>query len=132
MGSSVEAEVPPQRPSGEQREHDEIERIPTASSSSSSVSSGPLSISRRSGMSRVPTQRDLERHPTELGRIQTEKSQHNSTVGRSATSKSKKRPPPWGKGLPYPPAPANQEEYVVEFDGVDDPLHAQNWPLRKK
>jgi DHA1 family multidrug resistance protein-like MFS transporter len=21
---------------------------------------------------------------------------------------------------------------VVEYDGVDDPLHAQNWPLKKK
>jgi DHA1 family multidrug resistance protein-like MFS transporter len=25
-----------------------------------------------------------------------------------------------------------REEYVVEFDGEHDPLHAQNWPLRKK
>jgi DHA1 family multidrug resistance protein-like MFS transporter len=25
-----------------------------------------------------------------------------------------------------------RDEYVVEFDGVDDPLHGQNWPLKKK
>lgn len=25
-----------------------------------------------------------------------------------------------------------RDEYVVEFDGPNDPLHAQNWPLRKK
>jgi len=24
------------------------------------------------------------------------------------------------------------EDYVVEFDGHDDPLHAQNWPRKKK
>jgi DHA1 family multidrug resistance protein-like MFS transporter len=25
-----------------------------------------------------------------------------------------------------------QEQYVVEFDGPNDPLHSQNWPLKKK
>ncbi|KAK4543722.1 hypothetical protein LTR36_005367 [Oleoguttula mirabilis] len=29
-------------------------------------------------------------------------------------------------------ASAGQKEYVVEFDGPEDPLHAQNWPLSKK
>lgn len=37
-----------------------------------------------------------------------------------------------GAGKPYPPPLPAREEYVVEYDGVDDPLHAQNWPMKKK
>lgn len=37
-----------------------------------------------------------------------------------------------GANKPYPPPLPDREEYVVEFTGADDPLHAQNWPLRKK
>lgn len=37
-----------------------------------------------------------------------------------------------GLGKPYPPPLPDQEEYVVEFEGPDDPLHAQNWPMKKK
>jgi DHA1 family multidrug resistance protein-like MFS transporter len=122
------ANNPPGRPSHE------IERIATASTTSSSSSEG--SVTRREiGMSRASTQRDLERHPTVLERIQTSKSQHAGTVGRSLTGKSResRRPlPEMGLGKPYPPPLPAQEEYVVEFDGPDDPLHAQNWPMRKK
>ena len=32
----------------------------------------------------------------------------------------------------YPPNLPAQEEYVVEFDGLEDPMHPQNWTLRKK
>lgn len=87
-------------------------------------------------MSRVSTQRDLERHPTMLERIQTSKSQHAGTVGgRVQTSKSRdsRRPmPEMGLGKPYPPPLPSQEEYVVEFDGPEDPRHAMNWPMKKK
>ncbi|POR32931.1 Putative transporter, partial [Tolypocladium paradoxum] len=59
-----------------------------------------------------------------------------ATVGggpRSRTSTRPSRPlPAFGAGKPFPPPLPEQEEYVVEFDGPDDPLHAQNWPLRKK
>lgn len=113
------------------RPEDEVERVITNSSLSSS---GAESLSRRpTAMSRVPTQRDLERHPTVLSRIQTERSQHSNTVGRSATSRLSKGPlPAFGSGKPYPPPLPSRDEYVVEFDGPDDPIHAQNWPLRKK
>jgi DHA1 family multidrug resistance protein-like MFS transporter len=40
--------------------------------------------------------------------------------------------PNFGAGKPFPPPLPDREEYVVEFDGPDDPMHAQNWPLRKK
>lgn len=120
--------TPPMRPSHE------IERIPTASSTSTESSEG--SVARREwAMSRMSTQRDLERHPTVISRIHTARSQHAGTIGRSLTGKSResRRPlPEMGLGKPYPPLLPAQEEYVVEFTGPDDPLHAQNWPMRKK
>ncbi len=112
----------------------EIERINSAGTSSSGSSEGSA-VRRQRDISRMTTQRDLERHPTVLSRIQTAKSQHTGTVGRSTTGKSRdsRRPlPEMGLGKPYPPPLPDREEYVVEFDGPDDPLHAQNWPMRKK
>lgn len=113
----------------------EIERVVTTSSVSTNSSyAGSL---RDRGMSRVPTQRDLERHPTELGRIQTARSQHSATVGTSIgrsnthTRDSRRPMPPMGGGKSLPPKP-DEDAYVVEFDGPDDPRHAQNWPLKKK
>jgi DHA1 family multidrug resistance protein-like MFS transporter len=86
-------------------------------------------------MTRIATQNDLERHPTVLSRIQTAKSQHAGTIGRVFTTRSReaKTPlPEMGLGKPYPPQLPEKEDYVVEFCGPDDPLHAQNWPMRKK
>lgn len=37
-----------------------------------------------------------------------------------------------GADKPFPPLLPDREEYVVEYNGVDDPLHAQNWPMNKK
>jgi DHA1 family multidrug resistance protein-like MFS transporter len=110
------------------RRSEEIERVATGSSSSSEHSQNLGAV-----LSRVETQRDLERNHTVLSRIQTAQSQHRGTVGRDARGKEWKRPlPNFGAGKPYPPSLPNQEDYVVEFDGPDDPLHAQNWQLRKK
>lgn len=133
------------------RDSREIERVATATSTSTSSSSQSSAYARNGGrrrasssgahanaaagygMSRVSTSRDLERHPTELERIQTAKSQHSGTVGRSVTSRKSRKPlPEFGAGKPYPPLLPDQEDYVVEFDGPDDPMHAQNWPIRKK
>jgi DHA1 family multidrug resistance protein-like MFS transporter len=117
------------------RESDEIERIPTGSTTSSSSASGAgdnLTL-RTIPISRVSTQPDLERHPTELSRIATHQSQHTATVGRTRSSRPCKEPlPPFGAGKPYPPCLPAQEEYVVEFDGEDDPAHPHNWPLKRK
>ncbi|KAK3371366.1 putative transporter protein [Lasiosphaeria ovina] len=126
-----------------QRRSEEIERVISASSVSTASSSetgavrrGGLPSSAASGlgaMSRVSTQRDLERHPTELSRIHTARSQHSATVGRDPRSRESRKPlPSFGAGKPYPPMLQDREDYVVEFDGPDDPLHAQNWPLSKK
>ncbi|KAI1344020.1 major facilitator superfamily domain-containing protein [Xylariaceae sp. FL0016] len=114
-----------------QRASNEIERVVSASSVSTSSSEG--AARRTIGMSRVSTQRDLERHPTELSRIHTARSQHSATVGRSVRSRESRKPlPAFGGGKPFPPPLPEQEEYVVEFDGPDDPYHAQNWQLKKK
>lgn len=119
-----------------------LSRSATAESSISSSSGGSrISIVREEmSLSRLPTQRDelfLSRHPTALSRIQTGRSQANITIGaglrsRTATRESKKPLPGFGAGKEYPPMLPERDQYVVEFDGPNDPLHAQNWPLRKK
>jgi DHA1 family multidrug resistance protein-like MFS transporter len=123
--------------------HEQLAPIATVSSSgsSSTTSSDASDAERIAGhMSRVATQRDTEgelaeRHPTALSRIYTQRSQHSTTVGgglRSRTRDSKRPLPAFGAGKPFPPPLPEREEYVVEFDGPDDPLHAMNWPIRKK
>ncbi len=132
----AERDASPQRFPGHMP--DEIERVITSSSVSSSSSGVDVPTRRASaatGISRIETQRDLERHPTELGRIHTQRSQHVGTVGQSLRTRTRdsKRPlPAFGAGKPFPPPLPDREEYVVEFEGPDDPLHGQNWPLRKK
>ncbi|KAF9740743.1 hypothetical protein PMIN06_003212 [Paraphaeosphaeria minitans] len=115
--------------------HEPIARTYTYSTSSSSCSGDP-NAERDATVSRAPTQRedvDLERHPTALSRIQTQRSQHSATVGASLKSRQSRKPlPPFGAGKRYPPPLPEREEYVVEFEGPDDPLHAQNWPMKKK
>ncbi|KAJ5294613.1 hypothetical protein N7508_009434 [Penicillium antarcticum] len=37
-----------------------------------------------------------------------------------------------GGGKPFPEALPDSDNYVVEFEGVDDPYHPQNWNLSKK
>lgn len=118
---------------------EELRREATASSATTSTAD---SIERQEiGVSRMSTQHeapfDLERHPTALSRIQTGRSQHSQTIGaalrsRTVSRHSKKPLPNFGAGKPYPPPLPEREEYVVEFDGPNDPLHAQNWPLKKK
>ncbi|KAL2223488.1 putative MFS multidrug transporter [Thermoascus aurantiacus ATCC 26904] len=108
----------------------------SSSASSSSASSVASSNDSRNGsISRIQTENDLqlERHPTALSRIATQRSQHSATVGASLKSRVSKKPlPPFGAGKPYPPPLPEKEEYVVEFDGPDDPLHPQNWTLKRK
>lgn len=37
-----------------------------------------------------------------------------------------------GMGKPIPPALPRLEDYIVEFDGTDDPLHPFNWKRSTK
>ncbi|KAF1848813.1 MFS general substrate transporter [Cucurbitaria berberidis CBS 394.84] len=83
-----------------------------------------------------------ERNPEALRRIETHRSQHKTTVGapevesrltRTLTRRKTERPlPSLGAGKPFPPPLPEREEYVVEFEGADDPLHPQNWTMNKK
>lgn len=83
------------------------------------------------------TEIDLERQRSSvsqvLSRIETQRLQHAMTVGESVKSRPLKRPlPAFGAGKPYPPQLPKREDYVVEFDGPDDPLYPQNWKLSTK
>lgn len=95
-------------------------------------------------------QRDL----VSLQRIATQRAQHASTVGEEQESRPEEAPtdddmrnnmlkgmrslvqgkplPDFGAGKPYPPKLPEQEEYVVEFSGPNDPTHPHNWPLWRK
>lgn len=135
QSSGTEAIEKPLGATEKEERHEQLSRQTTASSSSTS---SPRRDDVR--VSRMPTQRDdvdLERHPTALSRIQTGRTTHSHTIGtglrsRTTTRQSKKPLPNFGAGKPFPPLLPEQEEYVVEFDGPTDPLHAQNWPLKKK
>ncbi|OKL57140.1 hypothetical protein UA08_07464 [Talaromyces atroroseus] len=37
-----------------------------------------------------------------------------------------------GAGRPFPPALPDRQHYLVDFDGANDPLNPQNWPLTTK
>ncbi|ODQ67311.1 MFS general substrate transporter [Nadsonia fulvescens var. elongata DSM 6958] len=40
--------------------------------------------------------------------------------------------PTMGGGRDYPPLLPDRDQYRVDFDGPDDPLHPFNWPFKKK
>jgi DHA1 family multidrug resistance protein-like MFS transporter len=40
--------------------------------------------------------------------------------------------PSIGAGKPFPDALPSSDKYVVDFEGVDDPYHPQNWKLSTK
>jgi DHA1 family multidrug resistance protein-like MFS transporter len=77
---------------------------------------------------------DPARDLTELNRIQTRRSQQIETVGSRARTRSSNRHPlpEFGADKPYPPQLPERENYVVEFNGPNDPLYPQNWSLLKK
>lgn len=126
--------------SKERRERESLERRGTARSSS--VSSGSSSSSDGQDMGRIATASNAtigvggtrtRTHPIEQHRTATHRLQHVQTVGASLKSKKTEIPlPVMGGGKPYPRDLPAQEEYVVEFDGKDDPLHPQNWPFKRK
>jgi len=117
-----------------------LEEIRTAHSTPSRnrANTATSQASSRNFLSLHPT----ERNPEAIRRIETHRSQHAGTVGAGETTsrltrtlsrrRTEKPLPSLGAGKPFPPPLPEREEYVVEFDGVDDPLHAQNWPMKKK
>ena len=125
--------------SKERRDWESLERRMTgdtisSSSGSSTSSTGsmgrmatafPPSIGAQGARSRT--------HPVEDHRTQTHRLQQSQTVGAHPPKmKTEGQLPEFGGGKPYPPPLPEREEYVVEFDGKDDPLHPMNWPFRRK
>jgi DHA1 family multidrug resistance protein-like MFS transporter len=155
--SAEEAAATPTTPAAKEEEAAPLSRHTTASSSSTSSSSNSDQSARleqirtaRSRRETITSQNSnyyLTLHPTErdpeaIRRIETHRSQHATTVGTApvpsrltktlSRRRTEKPLPSLGAGKPFPPPLPDREEYVVEFDGADDPLHAQNWPMKKK
>ncbi|KAL4764549.1 MFS transporter [Aspergillus foveolatus] len=68
----------------------------------------------------------------ELERINTYRLQQQETVGSSRSRIPREQWLPLGAGKPYPPDLPNVEAYIVEFEGPDDPMHPQNWPMTRR
>ncbi|KAJ5682183.1 hypothetical protein N7462_005348 [Penicillium macrosclerotiorum] len=77
------------------------------------------------------SRRQTNLNDVELERIETYRLQHRSTVGSGAPL-PREEWMPMGAGKPYPPELPDPEQFVVEFTDANDPLHPQNWPLRRK
>ncbi|KAL5362792.1 major facilitator superfamily domain-containing protein [Aspergillus floccosus] len=130
------------RSTAHSRDHDDHDdhnsQSDSYSLSTSSSNSSQSQFQEIDYMSRTQTEQTqpgivgLERHPTALSRIATQRSQHSATVGALKSRPSRRPLPEFGAGKPYPPLLPEKEEYVVEFAGPDDPLHPQNWPTKKK
>jgi DHA1 family multidrug resistance protein-like MFS transporter len=113
---------------------------PSTSGSSMSSTGSSSSVEYNPNFHRLQsrnTEIDLERRRSTLSqalsRIETQRLQHSMTVGEGLKSRPSKLPlPAFGAGKPYPPQLPNREDFVVEFDGPDDPLYPQNWSLKTK
>ncbi|EAL86141.1 hypothetical protein KXW29_007150 [Aspergillus fumigatus] len=123
----------------ERAEEDAIPVSSRTSLDSSLSSSSDGSQPRLRTMYSRRTETDLERYQTSsqvIDRIETQRLQHALTVGESIKTQSRASArgplPAFGAGKPYPPQLPNREDYVVEFDGEDDPLYPQNWSTRRK
>lgn len=114
-----------------------------ASNSHESISSGsdhltevPISRDRRESQHEAIRADTLSRRPTnlnevELERIETYCLQQRSTV-ESGAPVPREEWLPMGAGKPYPPILPDPEQFVVEFTDANDPLHPQNWSMRRK
>lgn len=72
------------------------------------------------------------RDSLELDRIETARQQQQLTVGSTRSRTPREEWLPLGAGKPYPPSLPSWEQYVVEFEGSNDRMHPQNWPLRNR
>ncbi|KKK20260.1 putative polyamine transporter, partial [Aspergillus rambellii] len=71
-------------------------------------------------------------HAIELQRINTYRLQQHETVGSTQSRTQRDQWLPLGAGKPYPPELPHVEAYIVEFEGSDDPMHPQNWPMKRR
>lgn len=64
----------------------------------------------------------------ELTRINTYRLQQKTTVGSTRGPLPREKWLPMGANKDFPPL-LRSDDYVVEFDGPDDPLHPYNWSM---
>ncbi|KAI5844157.1 major facilitator superfamily domain-containing protein [Tricharina praecox] len=129
--------------------HDPLSRYPTSASTASSSSTSVVSRLSLSHQRTAPP-RDYDAHDrVVLERLRTATSIYEATVGndldkprsgsvfgpvfsRITSRLPAEEWPEFGGGKGYPPLLPDQASYVVDFTGPDDPMHGQNWPLKKK
>jgi DHA1 family multidrug resistance protein-like MFS transporter len=68
----------------------------------------------------------------ELTRINTYRLQQKTTVGSTRGPEPRDRWLAMGANKEYPPLLPDSEDYVVEFDGANDPLHPYNWSMTRR
>ncbi|KAL4913880.1 major facilitator superfamily domain-containing protein [Aspergillus aurantiobrunneus] len=73
-----------------------------------------------------------DREELELDRINTYRLQQHETVGSRRSRVPREQWLPLGAGKPYPPDLPDVEAYIVDFEGSDDPMHPQNWPMKRR
>ncbi|KAL3480523.1 major facilitator superfamily domain-containing protein [Aspergillus californicus] len=74
----------------------------------------------------------IDEEDLELDRINTYRLQQHETVGSCRSRVPREQWLPLGAGKPHPPPLPDVEGYIVEFEGSDDPMHPQNWPMRRR
>jgi len=95
--------------------------ISPSSGGSSTISSGQA------------TQGETECGPNGVERQRTHLSNYSNTAECALVGfTSKGELPPFGGGKEYPPPLPHRDRYLVDFSGHNDPIHGQNWPLKKK
>ncbi|KAF4765284.1 hypothetical protein HAV15_003595 [Penicillium sp. str.  len=82
--------------------------------------------------SKTNNRRQSNLNEVELERINTYRLQHRSTVGSGIGITPPDQWLPLGAGKPHPPTLPDPEQYIVEFNDANDPLHPQNWSLKRK
>lgn len=79
-------------------------------------------------------QHDLEQENSASARTQTNEYQNHNIPSETRNGNGNRKLTSgylsMGGGKPYPPElPGENEAYLVDFDGPDDPAHPQNWPM---
>ncbi|KAF8243643.1 MFS general substrate transporter [Wilcoxina mikolae CBS 423.85] len=111
-------------------------RAPSTASSTPTVSR--LSLAHQHNEDAIdPVMRERQRTAESIYENTVGEVHHtNKHTGSSLSLVSSRIPPEqwpaFGGGKPYPPPLPEQAAYVVDFTGPDDPMHGQNWPLKKK
>lgn len=78
---------------------------------------------------------DSEQEDSTSTRTQTNEDEEQTTAREAmyGHGESKSDYLSMGGGKPHPPRLCGENEaYLVDFDGPDDPTHPQNWPMRTR